>query len=172
MAPIRLEIRVASEDEKNAARVCLTEHAAEVGGLALKWPDETATMWDHDVPVAVLALSDVRVVGGLIGKIFFNWLDAELVWVEKPFRRSGIGKFVLQQAEEQARNRCLTGIYLWTQSWQAPDFYRKLGYEQFAEFDNFPPATSGSASESICEPNAGEVARLGVRANSDARVGE
>jgi GNAT superfamily N-acetyltransferase len=96
-------------------------------------------MWDNDVPFSVLAKSRDRVVGGLIGKIFFNWLDAELVWIEKPFRRSGISKTVLQETERKARKLSLTGIYLWTQSWQAPDFYRKLGYEQFTEFKDFPP---------------------------------
>jgi len=96
-------------------------------------------MWDDDHPFSVLAISQAHVVGGLIGKIFWNWMDAELVWVEKPFRGRGLGKDVLWKAEEIARNRRLTGICLWTASWQAPDFYRKLGFEQFAEFDNFPP---------------------------------
>lgn len=80
-----------------------------------------------------------KLSAGLIGKVFFNWLDAELVWVEKAFRGSGIGRHVLQIAEQTGRNWSLTGIYLRTQSWQAPGFYRKLGFEQFAEFDNFPP---------------------------------
>ena len=96
-------------------------------------------MWDDDKPFSVLARSQDRVVGALIGKIFFNWLDAELVWIERPFRRSGIGQAVLRKAEEKARGLNLTGIYLWSQSWQAPDFYRKLGFEQLAEFGNFPP---------------------------------
>jgi ribosomal protein S18 acetylase RimI-like enzyme len=140
MASYRLEIRAASADEEKAAKACLTEHDAEVGGVGLRRSaSQTQTMWDDDQPFSVLAVSRDRVAGGLIGKIFFNWLDAELVWVDKSFRRSGIGKAVLQQAEEKAHDLGLTGIYLWTESWQAPGFYRKLGYEQFAEFDNFPP---------------------------------
>jgi GNAT superfamily N-acetyltransferase len=96
-------------------------------------------MWDDDEPFSVLAISQNEVVGGLIGKVFFNWLDAELIWVEKSFRGCGIGGRVLQIAEQAGRGRNLTGIYLWTQSWQAPDFYRKLGSEQFADFHDFPP---------------------------------
>ncbi len=49
---------------------------------------------------------------------------------------------VMLAAEEQARNMKLTGIYLWTESWQAPGFYKKLGYSQFVEFRNFPPGHS------------------------------
>ena len=135
-----IEVRAATEVEIRGARACLSEHAIETGGVV---PGPTSgiawTMWDDDQAFAVLAVSQALVVGGLIGKIFWNWMDAELVWIEKPFRGCGIGKEVLQKAEQTARDRCLTGICLWTASWQAPDFYRKLGFEQFAEFDNFPP---------------------------------
>jgi GNAT superfamily N-acetyltransferase len=140
MVSYRLEIRIASADEEKAAKACLTEHAKAAGALAsMRLPGGARTMWDDDVPFSVLALSPDRVVGGLIGKIFFNWLDVELVWIEKPARGSGIGRAVLRKAEQAARDLGLTGIYLWTQSWQAPDFYRKLGFEQFAEFDDFRP---------------------------------
>ena len=96
----------------------------------------------EDKPFSVLALMDERVVGGLIGKVFWGWLYADLVWVEEHFRRRGIGRDVMRAAEDQARKMKLTGIYLWTETWQAPAFYKKLGYTQFAEFRNFPPGHS------------------------------
>jgi hypothetical protein len=90
MVSYGLEIRIASADEEKAAKACLTEHAKAAGALAsMRLPGGARTMWDDDVPFSVLALSPDRVVGGLIGKIFFNWLDAELVWIEKPARGSG-----------------------------------------------------------------------------------
>ena len=80
-------------DEENAAKLCLTQYAAEVGGVSpTRRQGNAGTMWDDQVPLAVLVRSHNQVVGGLIGKFFFNWLDAELIWIEKPFRRSGIGK--------------------------------------------------------------------------------
>ena len=45
----------------------------------------------------------------------------------------------MQRAEERARELGLAGIYLWTQSWQAPGFYSKLGFENFVAFENCPP---------------------------------
>lgn len=135
-----IEVRAATEDEIRGARACLTQHAIEAGGVVPGRASGIAwTMWDDDQPFSGLAISQARVVGGLIGKIFWNWMDADLVWVEKPFLGGDIGKGVLQQAEMTARNRHLTGICLWTASWQAPGFYKKLGFEQFAELDNFPP---------------------------------
>ena len=136
----RIEVRAATDDDIRGARTCLTQHAIEAGGVV---PGRTSgaawTMWDDDQPFAVLAMSQACVVGGLIGKVFWNWMDAELVWVEKPFRGCGVGKAVLWHAEKTARERNLTGICLWTASWQAPEFYKKIGFEQFAEFDDFPP---------------------------------
>jgi GNAT superfamily N-acetyltransferase len=61
-----------------------------------------------------------------------------MVWVEEEFRSRDIGTSVMKAAEEWARNKKLTGIYLWTQSWQAPLFYQKLGYECFAELRDLP----------------------------------
>ena len=69
----RLEVRSARRAEEEAAKTCLTEHAAEVAGIssrARSW--DVQTMRDQDVPFSVLAMSHDRVVGGLIGKIFFN----------------------------------------------------------------------------------------------------
>jgi GNAT superfamily N-acetyltransferase len=128
-APIdRFEVRAPTEREEKNAFACLKEHAAEAGASI---PDNEA--------FSVLAMSGEKVIGGLIGYIFWNWLYAYLVWVEKPYRRKGVGQAVLKQAEEKALQRRLTGIYLWTESWQAPDFYTRMGYEEFVEFENFPP---------------------------------
>jgi hypothetical protein len=41
-------------------------------------------------------------------------------------------------AEEFAAAEKLQGIWLWTQSWQAEGFYRKLDYVEFTRFENFP----------------------------------
>jgi GNAT superfamily N-acetyltransferase len=131
---LTIEVRRATRDEEARARACLTEHAREAGVAPTR-----GTMWDDDEPFAVVAISGNRAIGGLIGKIYWNWLDAELVWVEAAFRRAGVGRAVMRKAEQTARGRGLTGICLWTASWQAPGFYRKLGFAQFAEFDDFPP---------------------------------
>jgi ribosomal protein S18 acetylase RimI-like enzyme len=45
----------------------------------------------------------------------------------------------MKQAEQKAREANLDGVEVWTQSWQAPGFYRKLGYEEFAVIDDFAP---------------------------------
>jgi len=110
------------------ALACLREHTAISNGVLTE-----------DKPFSSLAFMENRLIGGLIGKVFWNWLYADLVWMEEEFRGQGIGTTVMKSAEERAVSMNLTGIYLWTATWQAPTFYRKLGYTQFVEFKNFPP---------------------------------
>ena len=90
-------------------------------------------------PFAILAYDGEKYIGAAIGKIFFNWLHIDLFWVDEACRKQGIGRNLMQQAEQQARQQNLSGIEVWTQSWQAPEFYRKLGYEEFAVIDDFAP---------------------------------
>jgi GNAT superfamily N-acetyltransferase len=117
-----------TKEVKETAIACLRRHAARSNGVLTE-----------DKPFSVLAFMEERLVGGLIGNVFWNWLYADLVWVEEEFRGRGIGTDVMVTAEEQACKMKLTGIYLWTETWQAPSFYTKLGYAQFVEFKNFPP---------------------------------
>ena len=130
MRTYSLEYRSATAEEESAAKACLKEHTTNSGVDLDRWSTEQ---------FSVLARCENRVVGGLVGRLVGNWVYADLVWVEENFRGSGIGRDVMVMAEEKARENGLTGIYLWTASWQAPGFYSKLGFEQFAVFDNFPP---------------------------------
>jgi GNAT superfamily N-acetyltransferase len=109
----------------------LRKHTAQSGGRVAE-----------EKPFTVLAFMGDTLVGGLLGKIFHKWLYAELVWVNEEYRRQGVGSKVMKTAEERAREIGLTGIYLWTETWQAPLFYRKLGYAQFVEFKDCPPGHS------------------------------
>jgi len=43
-------------------------------------------------------------------------------------RGTGMGKKLMAQAEEYAKQHSLSGLWLWTQSWQAPQFYQSLGF--------------------------------------------
>jgi GNAT superfamily N-acetyltransferase len=75
---------------------------------------------------------------GLIGHIYAGWLFVNLLWVHADLRRSGIGRGLLAEAERRGLSFGCHSVWLDTFSFQAPEFYRKLGYREFARLD-YPP---------------------------------
>lgn len=86
----------------------------------------------------VLKAVDEEVVGGVIGVTYWNWLHIDLMWLKEELRGRGYGHRLLALAEEAARQRGVKSAYLDTFSFQAPDFYKKHGYQVFGELKNFP----------------------------------
>lgn len=79
------------------------------------------------------------IVGGVYGKYgSFRWLYISTLWVSEPLRGSGQGTRLMNLIEQEAvKNGCINA-YLNTFSFQAPEFYKKLGYEIFGELEDFP----------------------------------
>jgi len=77
--------------------------------------------------------------GGLIGVTYWGWLLIETLWVDESLRGKGIGKRLLEEAEQEGRNRGCHHAYLNTMSFQAPSFYERQGYAVFGVFDDMPP---------------------------------
>jgi len=77
-------------------------------------------------------------MGGLWGQIYFEWLFVELLFVADGARRGGIGSGLLARAEDIARSKGCVGVWLDTFSFQAPEFYRKHGYEVFGTLEDYP----------------------------------
>jgi GNAT superfamily N-acetyltransferase len=80
-----------------------------------------------------------RVLGGLSGHTGWGWMHIELFWLPEDLRRKGHGRELMQLAEDEARKRGCVGMFLNTASFQAPEFYSKLGFKVFAIIDDFPP---------------------------------
>ena len=75
---------------------------------------------------------------GLIGETHGNWLMIKFLWVDKLLRGQNIGSRLLNQAEDTARERGCKFVFLDTFSFQAPDFYKKHGYEEVFHLENYP----------------------------------
>ncbi|MFM2587303.1 GNAT family N-acetyltransferase [Vibrio sp. TBV020] len=79
-------------------------------------------------------------VGGLTGEIFTSTLFIEFLWVDDKKRHSGIGSTLMERLEKEAVQLGVTDVYLDTYSFQAPDFYAKLGFKEVGRYTNFPTA--------------------------------
>src|SRR5262249_13966040 len=83
--------------------------------------------FDHQ-PLTVTLKERSKVVGGLVGETFWGWMFIRLLWVSDKYRGRGFGTALMEAAEEEARTRGVRNVYVDTFSFQAPEFYHKLGY--------------------------------------------
>ncbi|HML07692.1 MAG TPA: GNAT family N-acetyltransferase [Xanthobacteraceae bacterium] len=77
-------------------------------------------------------------VGGLWARIYYEWLFVELLYIPAQARGRNIGSRLVAKAEAFARRKGCVGVWLNTYSFQAPGFYRKLGYRAFATLGDYP----------------------------------
>lgn len=77
-------------------------------------------------------------LGGLWGETGRGWLTIEFLYVPEDRRAVGLGTRLIRLAEQTARERGCIGAKVETWDFQAPDFYRKLGYRVFGELDDCP----------------------------------
>lgn len=83
-----------------------------------------------------------QLVAALTAHLLWDWLYIDELWVDESYRGTGMGKRLMDRAESYARENAITGLWLWTQSWQAPKFYQSLGFVEFTRFDDFPKGHS------------------------------
>lgn len=93
-------------------------------------------------PLHIFALNQQGVmIGGLTGRThaIYTWLEISMIWVNEEWRRKGIGKELMQQAEAEAHKRGCLYARLATSQYQAPGFYEKVGYVLYGKLENCPP---------------------------------
>ena len=91
-------------------------------------------------PVAILIRDRDRdeTIGGLWGKVSYDWLFIELLFVPELLRGQKLGTQLMNAAEQLARERNCEGVWLDTHGFQAPAFYQSLGYEVFGQLPDHP----------------------------------
>jgi GNAT superfamily N-acetyltransferase len=90
-------------------------------------------------PLACLArLASGRVIGGAIGRSWGQCCEIQQIWVDESRRHHGVGSRIMRLVEDEARRRGCARVYLDTFTFQAPEFYRRLGYRAIAEIPGFP----------------------------------
>ena len=93
-------------------------------------------------PVHVFAVDpDGELLGGAAGRVerVWHWLTIDTLWVDERTRGRGIGSSLLRSIEDEARHRGCRWADVTTFDFQAPAFYRKSGYEQYAAKHDYPP---------------------------------
>ncbi len=79
-----------------------------------------------------------NLMAGLVAETFGNWLEIEYLFVKEELREQGIGSQLLQQAENEAKNRNCRFAFVNTYQFQAPDFYLSHGYKEVFALQDYP----------------------------------
>lgn len=82
---------------------------------------------------------DRKLVAGLNGSTNWSWLYVRLLWVSEEARGQGLGKKLMNLAEDEARKRGCKHAWVDTFNPEALKFYQQLGYQVFGELPDCPP---------------------------------
>lgn len=97
----------------------------------------------HDVqPLACFARAQGRVIGGAIGRTWGACCQLQQLWVDDGWRKTGVGSQLMRAFEARAHERGARTYYLDTFSFQAPEFYRRFGYEAALTIEGFAPGVT------------------------------
>jgi GNAT superfamily N-acetyltransferase len=82
-----------------------------------------------------------QIEAGLHGWTWGRTGFVQTLWVREDLRRRGLGAKLLQAAEREAKRRGCVEVQLDTHDYQAPEFYRRRGYEAIGELPGWPGDT-------------------------------
>lgn len=68
----------------------------------------------------------------------WNGMHIDSLWVDESVRGQNLGTKLMNMVEEEGINRGSTVSYTDTFTYQAPEFYEKLGYKLYGKLENFP----------------------------------
>lgn len=79
--------------------------------------------------------------GGLVGRTHSipRWLEVSIIWVDESVRQQGLGRWLMREAEAEAFQRGCRYARVATSNYQAPEFYRRLGYALYGQLENCAP---------------------------------
>ena len=77
-------------------------------------------------------------VAGVSGHTWGGCCTIVLLWVDESLRGTGVGRALMQAAEDEAIRRRCRQMVLTTHSFQAPRFYEKLGFRRIGAIPNNP----------------------------------
>lgn len=93
-------------------------------------------------PVRAVYAESGRVVAGLVGSAYWGKLHVRLLWVHPDYQSGGLGSRLMAWAEERSKDLGCTSAMVDTMSFQAPEFYVKLGYQQIGLSEGYQGGAS------------------------------
>lgn len=114
------------------ARATGADDGRELSVRATAGDAEAATDGDGE------ARGEEAVLGGLTGWTWGDACEIHMLWIREDQRRSGLGTRLVRAAEEEARRRGCRHMTVSSYTFQAPDFYKKLGFVETGRTPGVP----------------------------------
>ena len=102
--------------------------------------------FNHDLPALAqvrplccsVRLGSGHCIGGALARSWGGACELQQLWVDAAWRGKGLGSRLVGLVEAEARARGCGLVYLDTFTFQAPEFYRRLGYGVLCTIEGFP----------------------------------
>lgn len=88
--------------------------------------------------LAFVAAEGDETVGAVAGYTWGGVCELKQVWVHEARRGAGLGRKLVEAAVTEAQARGCSHVFLATYDFQAPEFYRRLGFAEAARIDDKP----------------------------------
>ena len=132
-------------NNKNTNRVLITKTPTEEEMMIVqKSLEEYKKQFPNgelDIPTPDISLvlknSSGTIVGGVITSMLTGVMHLEVLWIDEMYRGRGYGKALVLQAESIAKEKGYPASQTWTFSFQAPEFYQRIGYKLVGTFDGY-----------------------------------
>ena len=86
----------------------------------------------------ILRTLENEIIGGIYGRSVWNTMEIKTFIIKEEYRKKGFGNRLMEEVEKEAKKRKCDYISLDTFSFQAPEFYKKLGFQQVGVETDFP----------------------------------
>ena len=83
----------------------------------------------YEKPIAFKIQDKKTLVGCIVFQLYWGSLEIKQLFVSKQYRKHGIGTKLMNHALQYASDHACTFITVRTFSFQAPEFYKKFGFE-------------------------------------------
>ncbi len=96
-----------------------------------------------DKRFSLIATNGEEISGLLRGYTAFTEIYVDDLWVDPKWHKRGLGRHLLHEVENHFKDQEYNNINLVTNHFQAPEFYKKCGFEvEFVRINRYNPALS------------------------------
>ena len=93
-----------------------------------RYGERNDVVLNYDEFCFIAESSDGTIIGAITGRAYYNEVHIGDLIIAERYRRTGVGRRLVSTVEDAYRDKGYSVVTLSTFGFQAPEFYKKLGY--------------------------------------------